>query len=106
MARVKKISAKQFVLDCINKEFEVIGCDIHWDTFEELSDWTKLEENWEWFVHHSFTSEDQYDEWKSYFLKHFYDWQPKRIPKWQAEREFAWFALNYGFIYDFSYKTV
>ena len=104
MARVTKISDKQFVLDCINKEFEIIGSNLHWDTFEELSAWSKLEENKQWYSDHSFTSEDQYLQWKNYYLEHFYDWKPKRIPRREAERAFSWFSLEYGFAYDFEPK--
>lgn len=104
MARVHKISDKQFTLDCINKEFEVIGESLHWNTFEELSAWVK--ENPDWYDRYVITSQEQYDAWKNYFLEHFYDWKPKYISKQRAEKEFSWFALNYGFIYDFPYEIV
>lgn len=97
MAKVTKLSDEQFVLNCVNKEFEIIGSNLHWDNFNELSQWSKLPENLEWFSHYKFASEEQYNEWKNYFLEHFYDWQPKRISKKVAEREFSWFSLQYGF---------
>ena len=34
--KIKNISDEQFTLDCVNKEFEIIGSSNHWDTFEEL----------------------------------------------------------------------
>lgn len=101
MARVQKISEKQFVLDCVNKEFELIGSPLHWDTFEELSAWSKLEENKEWYSNNAFTSAAQYRAWKDYFLTHFYDWQPKRVSLSTAKKEFSWFSLMYAFKYDF-----
>lgn len=97
----KKISDEQFVLDCINKEFEIIGSTLHWDTFEELCEWSKEEQNQHWYRDNSFTSREQYEQWRDYFLEHFYDWQPKRVSKDRAEREFSWFTLQYGFTYDF-----
>lgn len=102
----KKISDEQFVLDCINKEFEIIGSDKHWDTFEELCKWSKLEENKHWYSNNAFTSREQYEQWKAYFMEHFYDWKPKRVGKYKAEREFSWFSLQYGLKYDFEDKPV
>ena len=99
MARVHKIDDYQFTLDCVNKEFEIIGSNLHWDTFKELSDWSK--ENPQWFSDNAFTTKEQYLEWKEYFLSHFYDWQPKRISIRDAKREFSMFAFQYGFRYDF-----
>jgi len=98
MARVIKISDKQFVLDCINKEFEIIGSSLHWDTFEELSAWSQLPENRDWFSQYEFADKDQYNQWKAYYLEHFYHWQPKYHSKKYVEKHyFPWFSLNYGF---------
>ena len=102
----KKISGEQFALDCIIKEFEIIGSDLRWDTFEELCKWSQIPENRHWYSDNAFTSRQQYDEWKAYFMEHFYDWQPKRVSKSSAEREFSWFSLQYGFRYDFDDKPV
>lgn len=99
MARVPKISVEQFVLDCINKEFEIIGSQLHWNTFPELVDWAK--ENKEWYSDNAFTTKEQFLEWKEYYLTHFYDWQPKRVSIREAKREFSWFSLDYGFRCDF-----
>lgn len=98
MAYVKKISDEQFVLDCINKEFEIIGSNLHWDTFEELSAWSKLPENEEWYSKYQFDTKEQYETWKEYYLEHFYAWQPKWYSKKVVEKHyFPWFSLQYGF---------
>ena len=104
MARVKKISEEQFVLDCINKEFELIGSSLHWDTMLDLCNWTKQEENRCWYSDNAFTSREQYEQWKDYFMKHFYDWKPKRVSHYIAENEFSWFNLCYGLMCDFDDK--
>lgn len=101
---VKKISAKQFLLDCINKEHEIAGSSLHWDTFEELQKYSDTHENW--FNDHSFIDVSQYFKIKDYFLNHFYDWQPKRVSKKEAEKEFSWFMLQYGLRYDFDYTDL
>lgn len=101
MARVEKISEKQFVLDMINKEFELIGSTNHWNTFDELVEWSKLEENKEWYNNYAFTTREQYEAWKAYFLEHIYNWKPKSLRKNAAKNDFSWFALEYGFSYDF-----
>lgn len=97
MAKIKKISNEQFTLDCINKAFEIIGSDLHWNTFEELKNWSNLPENKYWFDSFIFTTQKQYDQWRDYFMTHYYDWGPKRTPKYIINREFGWFALSYGF---------
>ena len=102
----KKISGEQFTLDCINKEFEIIGSTNHWDTLEELCRWTKQEENKEWYTDNVFATPEQWKQWKQYFMEHFYDWQPKRVSKRVAENQFAWFNFNYGLKYDFDYKLL
>lgn len=102
----KKITGEQFTLDCINKEFEIIGSDLHWDTFEELCAWSQQEGNRHWYSDNCFTTVEQYKEWKEYFMEHFYDWQPKRVSKDAAEREFSWFNLQYGLKYGFDYNLL
>lgn len=102
----KKISGQQFTLDCINKEFEIIGSSNHWDTFEQLCEWAKQEENKKWYSDNEFSTIEQYQEWKQYFMDHFYDWQPKRVSKREAEREFQWFNLQYGLKYGFDYNLL
>lgn len=102
----KKISSEQFLLDCINKEFEIIGSDKHWNTPEELFEWSKLPENKHWYSNNEFSTVEQYREWKQYFMEHFYDWQPKRVSKRDAEREFSWFNLQYGLKYGFDYNLL
>lgn len=99
MARAVKISEKQFVLDMINKEFEIIGSNLHWDTFEELLAWSKIPENVDWYNQYEFTSEEQYEQWKAYYMEHFYNWQAKYHSKKYVEKHcFPWFSLEYGFV--------
>lgn len=97
----KKITDEQFALDCINKEFEIIGSDLHWNTWDELCEWARLPENLHWYSDNEFSTREQYNQWKDYFMGHFYDWQPKRVSKRWAEREFSWFNLMYGLKYGF-----
>ena len=98
MVRRKKISEEQFLLDCINKEFEIIGSTLHWDTFEELVKWSKLPENKYWFSDYEFTTEEQYNEWKQYCISHFYDWSSKMYSKIYVENSFfPMLSLHYGF---------
>lgn len=104
MARIRKIDDFQFTLDCINKEFEIIESGLHWDNFYALRDWTK--EHPEWFQEYVFTTKEQHLAWKDYFLTHFYDWKPKRYSKKDAEREFSWFNLSFGFRCDFDIKEL
>lgn len=91
-----KITEQQFVTDVINKELELAQTGLHFDTFEELSEWTKLPENEKWFDKYSFTTEEQYEEWKNYFYEHIYDWQPKKTPKYKIDKTFNWFNLDWG----------
>jgi len=100
----RKISDEQFVLDCVNKEFEIIGESLHFNTFKDLSEWSKTEENKTWYDNYEFKNKEQYEAWKSYYLTHFYDWKPKRISLKEAERNFSWFSLNYGFLYRSEYE--
>ena len=102
----KKISDEQFALDCINKEFEIIGDSHRWNSWAELCQWSKLEENKHWYSNFCFETPEQFREWKAYFMEHFYDWQPKRVSKAQAEREFSWFNLSYGLKYNFDYTLL
>lgn len=99
MAYVKKISDKQFALDVINKEFEIANSGLHFDTFEELSDYTK--ENIHWYQEFEFKTPEEYQQWKDYFFEHFYDWKPKYYSKKVIEQEFAWFNLCYGLKYGY-----
>lgn len=91
------ISDKQFVLDCINKEFDIIGSDIKFNTFEELANFTK--EHPKWFSEYKFISEDQYERWKLYYIHHFYKWKPRSFCSKEVIEKlyFPWFSLSYGF---------
>lgn len=90
---MKKISADQFVLDLINKEFEIIESGLHWNSINELKVWT--ENNPLWFNVYTMTTE-QYNLLRDYFMEHFYDWKPKRVSKATAQNEWGWFALSFG----------
>lgn len=102
--RKSKISDKQFLLDCINKEFEVIGSPEHFDTFEDLVSYA--EEHPKWYSENKFIIPDQYLIWKKYYEEHFYDWKPKRISKRMMREQFAWFNLEYGFALGFDYNLI
>lgn len=104
MARVRKIDDYQFALDCINKEFEIIGSGLHFKTFPALVEYAK--EHKKWYSDNAFISKEQYLEWKDYFFTHFYDWKPKRYGKKEIEREFSWFNLQYGFRCDFDTREL
>ena len=99
MAYVKKISNKQFLLDCINKEHEIAGSKLHWDNFDDLEKYVNTHDFW--YNDYSFTTAEQYKEMKEYFLEHFYDWKPKRYSIEDAKKEFSWFMFMYGLRYDF-----
>ena len=104
MAYVKKISDTQFALDCINKQYEIIKSDIHFNTWEELVEYGK--EHPTWYSDSEYTTLAQYIEWERYFLEHFYDWQPKRVSLDQARREFSYFNLMYGLKYGFNIDEI
>lgn len=104
--RVKKISSEQFLLDVINKMFEIAGSNLHWLCFEKLKLWTHEPENRDWFRMYTLTLE-QYLEFRDYYLTHFYDLRSKRISHSIAESDFSSFMFQYGFPYvDFSIEDV
>lgn len=104
MSYQKKISSEQFVLDCINKQFDLTYPCIYFDTFEELAAYA--EEHPMWFSEHKFQTPEQYLKFKRYFEKHFYDWQPKRVSKRRMKENFTWFYVMYGFGLDFEYNLI
>ena len=112
MARTKKISEEQFVLDVINKQYEICGNEHHFDTFADLKAYTDKydeehkEEHKKWFQEYSFDTIEKYLEWRNYFLDHSKEWLPARIPMYQRIREFSWFSLQYGFSYGFDVKEL
>lgn len=91
----KKISERQFVLDCINKEFEIIGSDKRFSTFEELSEFSKA--NPKWFDEYSFEKPEDEILWKEFCLKHFYNWKSQHTSKRIAQETIGWLALDWGF---------
>lgn len=102
--RTKKISARQFILDCINKQYELANSPMHFDTFDDLAAYSK--EHREWYNEYKFQNPNQYLTFKKYFEEHFYDWKPKSISKRMMREQFAWFNLQYGFGLDFDYKLL
>lgn len=94
MAYVKKINTDQFILDCINKQYEIIHSDIHFNTFDDLLDYAQNHPKW--FNESEYKTPEQFKKWKDYFFEHFYDWKPKRYSKRIVENEFSWFNLQYG----------
>ena len=65
-------------------------------TFEELKRFG--DNNPSWFDDYTISS-IKYQEWKEYVCNHYKDVKGKsRVPKYQIERAFGWFGLNYGFI--------
>jgi len=95
MGKVEKISEEQYVLDCINKEFELCGSEKRFDTFMDLSNYSK--ENPQWFDECEFSGEGTYNTWLEYCKQHTYDWLPKRTTKASVENHVSYFALQYGF---------
>lgn len=95
MANVKKISEEQFVLDCINKEYELCGVDKRFDSFQELREYSK--QNPGWFDEYEFSDEGTYRIWIEYIKAHTYDWLPKKTSKTRVESNASLFSLNYGF---------
>lgn len=99
---VKKIKAEQFVLNCINKMFEIVGSELQWYSFEKLSLWNQeLADKGQRFFELYSMSLEQYLEFRDYFFEHYYDWRPKRVSHCEVEKEFSIFMFQYGFPYDF-----
>lgn len=102
--RMKKTSAQQFVLDCINKQYELTCPSIHFNTFDDLVAYSK--EHPDWYDEYKFDTPDQYLIFKEYFEKHYYDWKPKRVSKRMMKEQFSWFNLEYGFGLNFDYNLI
>ena len=52
--RTPRITEEQFVLDAINKEYELVGSDIHFETYVELKAY--CDEHSDWFNRYKFPS--------------------------------------------------
>lgn len=100
MAREKKITAEEYIYDVICKEFDIVESGLEFKDFHELREYCNNTE--EWYQKFSFKTPEKFIEWKNYCLEHFYDWQPKRISKHQAQQEFGWLNLSFGFSTDFT----
>lgn len=97
MAYVKKISAFEFIFDCIKKEYELVGAVFPFKDMAEFSSWSHQEENLSWYDQHRLTK-DQHIELKRFFIEHYYDHKPKSTSrKYIEEKVFPWFCLAYEF---------
>lgn len=80
---INRTSREQFVMDAINKQFEITGRDK-----------STLETDREWYSNNTM-SDQQWMQWKDWFIsevrKRF------KLTKKAAVREFAFFDLSYGF---------
>ena len=91
--RKERISEEEFTRRVIDKELEMAGAPIRFDDIAKEN----KEKHPTWFSDYQFESEEQYNEWKSYWLE-----QAKLIKgKSHAtssyfEHAFGWFSLNYG----------
>lgn len=103
MSRVKKISEEQFTLDVINKEFEIAGSTLYFDTFEELKQYAT--ENPRWYDKLIFKTVDQYLEWKSFYIDN-YSRCYGRASRAYINSTFQYFALNFGPRCEFDYKEI
>ena len=92
------------MLDVIQKELDIVGAGIKFNSIEELSAWSK--EHPQWYTEYEFATKEQFLEWREYFYNHFYDWQPKRVNAKQREDEFRWFNMQYGLKYGFDYHEL
>ena len=104
MAYKKKISGDQFLLDVIQKELDIVGAGVHFDSAEELIEWGKQHPTW--YKDYEFKTIEQFYEWREYFYEHFYEWKPKRVKKSEMEEHFRWFNFQYGLKYGFDYKLI
>ena len=77
------------VVDLINEMFKISGHNV---TYEDIKD---RKDDWyaQWTM-----NEQQYDEWKKFGEK--YIMKNLKVRKAMAEREMAFFALNYGLKWD------
>lgn len=105
---------KQQVLEaCINKQlavYEVTYEDvkkegryaIFKDTFYQkrkylwglISGWKKVTIEIPWYIAYTFTSEQEYQEWKEFCINLFR--KELKLTKKKAEQQFMWLDLNYG----------
>ena len=69
----------------INKMFEIAGHDVTYDDIKGRED--------AWYTDWTMTME-QYEQWKSWGTE--YIKKSLRMKKLAAEKQMAWFALNYG----------
>ena len=95
MAKFDKITEDQYILDCINKEHEIVGSGIHFADIDEMKEYINNTPGWH--DKYNFTPE-QYQEWKAYACNHYRMIKGKTYAsKSYIERSFPWFSLKYGF---------
>jgi hypothetical protein len=73
------------VADLINKMFEIAGHDVTLDDIKDRKD--------DWYTNWTMTVE-QYEQWKNWGTD--YLRKSLRLRKEAAQKQMAWFALNYG----------
>jgi len=95
---MKKITELELARLLINKEMEIAGGPV-FDTIEEMSAWQK--EHPEWFTEYSFKIEEEFMDWKNYFISEFYNCFPKRKSKAWMEQYFNEFNFQYGLKCDY-----
>ena len=91
----KKISQDEFIKRVVNKELEIVNAPIRYDDIINNQDKYKF-----WFNNYKFKSDKQFDEFKKYFYKQFYEWQPLYISKQEAKYTFSWFNFMWGLVID------
>lgn len=83
----KKLTNDELVKALINKMLEPFGVDIEYCVANHTI------EGKPWYQHFTMTQKqwDEYEKWAKEMIKSNTYWNKKQI-----DREFAWFALNYG----------
>lgn len=94
MANVKKLTDDEFVELIIDKELEIANADIRAKDIKALS--KEEQDKLKWWEKYEFKTVEEFLEWRNFFYDHFYDWQPKRVGKYDMKREFSWFNLCWG----------
>ena len=97
--KTKKLTDKEFVELVINKELEIANADIRYKDIVALS--KEEQDKLEFYTKFTFKTLEEFLEWRDFFYKEFYNWQPKRVSKDQMKREFGWFNLQWGLKCDF-----
>lgn len=102
--KVKKLTDNEFIELIVDKELEIAGADVRYKDIIKMS--KEEQEEFRFFEKYSFKTPEQFIEWKNFFFEHIYDWLPKRTSLNQIKKEFAWFNLSWGLVFDFDYKEL